>query len=94
MSAPAMHYEAQSAALPACETCGAHFTPKRGWARFCSTPCRNAFHGAERRKEAIRARALDLYAALAALAGHGVPVAIEAIKDLKPPIEPKDLLKP
>lgn len=66
-STPAMHSEAASHADLACEVCSSPFRPRRGaWARarFCSTRCRNAFHGAERRKEPIRAAALDLFAAL------------------------------
>lgn len=69
MSTPAMHLQAAGKDPLACETCGSLFTPKRGWARFCSTPCRNAFHAAEARKEAIRAAALDLYAGLVVARG-------------------------
>lgn len=43
-----------------CEQCGAPFTPKRPWARFCGSGCRNDFHGAEARKEAMRAAAPEL----------------------------------
>lgn len=63
-SAAETHPDAQGQGQPACDTCGSLFTPKRGWARFCSSKCRSAFHRAEDRKEAIRAAALDLYAAL------------------------------
>jgi len=43
------------------------FTPKRPWSRFCRTHgdgCRNAFHAAEARMEAIRKAAPALYEAL------------------------------
>jgi hypothetical protein len=63
-TAPAMHLEARGIAAVPCDTCGTVFTPRRGWGRFCSTRCRNAFHGAEKRKDAIKASALDLYEAL------------------------------
>lgn len=28
-----------------CDGCGNPFTPKRHWARFCKTACRNDWHG-------------------------------------------------
>jgi hypothetical protein len=56
------------------------YRARRRWTRFCSVRCRNAFHGAERRKEAIRAKALDLYAALviarAVVRGHDLEHAV------------------
>lgn len=59
-----MHLEAEGAtpetATKPCEQCGAAFAPKRPWARFCGTGCRNDFHGAEARKEAMRAAAAEL----------------------------------
>lgn len=43
------HSEPQGAA-PAhgttCEWCSGAFVARRRWARFCGTPCRNAFHRA------------------------------------------------
>lgn len=104
MSTPAMHLQAAGKPTTPCDTCGTPFTPRRSWSRFCSTPCRNAFHGAEKRKEAIRAAALDLYHALGRVAGSKVCsgagvdycahcIAAAAIKDLKPPVEPKALLE-
>jgi hypothetical protein len=47
-----------------CERCGAPFAPKRPWARFCGSACRNDFHGAEARKEAMRTAAPELLEAL------------------------------
>jgi len=57
----------------ACKTCGAPFFAKRKWQVFCRSDCRNAFHAAEARKEAIRGAAEDLYDALLAarVAIHG-----------------------
>lgn len=92
-TASPMHCALPSAPQQSCETCGASFAKRRSWGRFCGNQCRNAFHAAEGRKEAIRKRALGLYEALATLAAQGVPVAVEAIKGLKPPAEPKELLK-
>lgn len=72
MNSPETHFSAQGgAARPevACDTCGNLFAPQRRWSRFCGDPCRNAFHGAERRKEAIRAAALDLFEVLTAARG-------------------------
>ena len=59
-----MHLQAVGDAGRACDTCGTLFKPKRAWARFCRSDCRNAFHAAEARKEAIRGAAEDLYDAL------------------------------
>lgn len=52
-----------------CEQCGAPFAPKRPWARFCGTACRNDFHAAEARKQAMRAAAPEMYDALRLIAG-------------------------
>lgn len=122
-TASPMHLQAAGTAQAACDTCGALFTPKRSWSRFCTTRCRNAFHGAEARREAIKASATDMYLALRIIArsscerlttGPGscwsqpglTPeaeftadqwcrpcVALAAIHDLKPPVEPKALLE-
>lgn len=108
MNTPETHLAARSAAPEAgkpCDTCGGPVASRRKWARFCSTRCRNAFHGSENRVEAIKARALPMYQALAEIARIGCSTNVEncwcgyciakgAIKDLKPPVEPKDLLKP
>jgi hypothetical protein len=64
MNAPAMHSQAAPAVEPACETCRATFQPKRGWARFCSAQCRNAFHGAEKRRKAIERAGVPMYEVL------------------------------
>lgn len=50
-----------------CDTCGTAFTAKRSWSRFCSTKCRNDFHGEERRREQMRDAAPELYEALVLL---------------------------
>lgn len=92
-TASAMHLEARSLAAVPCDTCGTVFTPRRGWGRFCSTRCRNAFHGAEKRKDAIRAAALRMYDCLADFASQGNAAAAAAIEGLKPPVEPKALLE-
>lgn len=87
---------ALSATQATCEECGDLFTPKRGWGRFCKAKCRNDFHGRERRIEAIRAAALPMYRTLASIAGTEGPLgdqARAAIRDLKPPVEPKALLE-
>lgn len=44
MSAAGTHSEAAGAKEIACGTCRAPFRPKRGWQKFCSDACRNAFH--------------------------------------------------
>lgn len=36
-----------------CDQCSTPFMPRRGWARFCSPRCRNAWHSAMR-PEAVR----------------------------------------
>lgn len=106
------HVTASSAhaAAPACDTCGGPIRQRTRHAkRFCSNPCRNAFHGAERRKDAIRAKAVELYQALRLLHdnlaeyqrinnlggydNHDMRMARAAMDGLKPPVEPKDLLK-
>jgi len=69
MGSPTMHLEPPSdvgQAWKVCNTCGREVVSRRKWARFCSTKCRNDFHGAERRREAQRAAAPDLYEALLA----------------------------
>lgn len=94
-STPVTHCEAEQASQLACEQCGTLFASGRVWTRFCGDRCRNDFHTAERRKKAIRARALDLFTALRKIAeGHHDPigvnsqVAADAIKGLVPPEEP------
>jgi hypothetical protein len=79
MNSPEMHLAVAGKAEVACDTCGAMFTPKRAWSRFCrnhGNGCRNAFHAAEARKEAIRQAAPALYEALvrarAAIRGNDV----------------------
>lgn len=96
-----MHSDAAGVA-PAemtCAECGSPFKPRRSWQERCSKKCRNAFHGLERRKRAIEARALVMFKALTfiaesqACAGgvQAVPTfcphcaSVEAIKDLKAP---------
>lgn len=64
-----MHLDAQQATERPCDHCGTLFTPKRPWSRFCNTRgngCRNDFHAAEARKEAMRAAAPELFEALLA----------------------------
>jgi hypothetical protein len=36
-----MHCQPASAATRQCEYCADPFTPRRSWARYCSTACRN-----------------------------------------------------
>lgn len=89
-----MHLEA-AAATPgdrACAECGTLFAPRRPWQERCSKKCRNDFHGRERRKRAIEARAMVMFEALTKIAeGHNDPIGVnsqlaaEAIKDLKAP---------
>jgi protein-arginine kinase activator protein McsA len=52
--------EAGPGSLRACEACSAEFQAKRDWQRFCSAPCRKAYH-AKLTPEALRR---DLDAAL------------------------------
>lgn len=79
-----------------CATCATPFTPKRGWSRFCSLRCRNAFHGSERRVEAIKNAALTLYWALKDIAKEdGTPYgtqAAAALAGLKDPLTPAEML--
>jgi hypothetical protein len=55
--------QAESAGTPTgsheavCAACGAPFKPRREWQKFCSTPCRQAYH-AKLTPEALR-RDLD-----------------------------------
>ena len=80
---------ALSAAQRPCEECRGLFAPKRGWSRFCTTKCRNDFHGRDRRYAALREAAPRMYAALAKIAAEtGTPyatIATEALKGLKAP---------
>jgi hypothetical protein len=85
-----------------CKTCGVPFYAGRAWSVFCTTKCRNAFHGAEARKEAIKAAGVEMYNALAKIAAGPCEASTLAcahclaqatIADLKPPIEPKALLQ-
>jgi hypothetical protein len=66
MNSPETHLEPQGDARLACDTCGTLFKPKRSWSRFCRTKCRNDFHAAEARKEAMRQAAPELFEALLA----------------------------
>lgn len=79
-----------------CKECTLPFTPRRSWAEFCKNKCRNDFHAREARIEAIRARAVQMYEALRAVAASKVCsgagpeycahcIAGAAIKDLKAP---------
>lgn len=86
-----MHLEAAGAAPSAevpCAECRTPFVARRGWGRFCGSKCRNDFHGRERRKKAIAARALPMFEVLQAIAA-GCPDAAaraaEAVKGLKAP---------
>lgn len=89
-----MHCGDQGKPSLACETCGCHFTPRRSWSRFCNDRCRNAFHASEARREAIQAKAMELYGALREIAEGGSPeIARQAILGLKPPESPKALLE-
>lgn len=95
-SGPQTHSDAEGYKPQACDTCGSLFTPKRSWGRFCDSRCRNAFHQAEARIEAIEAKAPELYAALAQLGkveGPAGDMARRAIAGLKPPATPKQLLE-
>lgn len=49
-----------------CEACGRIFSPKREWQRFCTTPCRQAFH-AKLTPEALRRDIDELRRQVAAL---------------------------
>lgn len=91
-----MHSEAEGYSPQSCDTCGSAFTPKRSWSRFCDARCRNAFHQAEARSDAIKARALALYRVLASLSDVEGPVgeqAKAALAGLKPPETAKALLE-
>lgn len=61
-----MHLQAPGAAPGEvkCAECDSLFTPRKPWQVRCSKKCRNAFHGRERRRRAIEARALVLFQAL------------------------------
>lgn len=65
MNAPDHASNALSATEKPCEECGGLFAPKRRWARFCGTPCRNEWH----RKKAIgpEGRVAELERRVAAL---------------------------
>lgn len=91
MNSPETHLAEAGATQRSCKECGGLFTPRRAWADFCKNKCRNDFHGRERRKEAIRARSMEMYEALRKIAdGLADPwaaaaLAQAAIKDLKAP---------
>lgn len=100
MNSPETHLVKAGAPERPCDTCGNLFKPKRPWSRFCKTACRNAFHGTEARKAAIRDVAPAMYEALRAIlsgpcwepphdTGGVAPcphcIALAAIKDLKAP---------
>ena len=56
-----MHLQAQGGTEKTeatCEQCTKVFAPRRGWARFCSTKCRNDWHRAMRPEEVREAREL------------------------------------
>lgn len=44
VSTPQMHSEAAGAKELVCDVCRVQFKVKRGWQRFCSASCRNAYH--------------------------------------------------
>lgn len=93
---PETHLETVGKALLTCEACGNTFVLRRSWGRFCSPRCRNAFHQAEARIEAIRERAVQMYEALLKITWQGGERGQEAeqvIKGLKPPATPKQLLE-
>lgn len=46
MNTPQMHQTHFPGAQATCPVCKAAFTPKRSWQRFCSPPCRKAYHSA------------------------------------------------
>lgn len=87
MSTPAMHLEAAGEAPDtrvACDECSSLFAPKREWSRFCTRQCRNTFHGRERRRKLIEARALVMFEALTQIAREtGTPYATEAAKAIE-----------
>lgn len=85
MNAPAMHGEVAQQVQCARVGCSVLFTPRKRWARFCSAKCRNDHHGAERRIDAIRDRAVVMFTCLADFASQGNQAAAEAIKGLKAP---------
>jgi len=56
-----MHLQPAGRAEPpevTCDQCGAPFKARRGWARFCSPRCRNAWHSAMRPDAVREAREL------------------------------------
>lgn len=59
-----MHSEPAGAAGLTCEMCRCQFPVKRGWQRFCTPACRNAWH-ATMKPEAMRKDIDALRAALA-----------------------------
>lgn len=90
-----MHLEPAGHAPRPCDYCGATFTPKRAWSRFCSPAHRTAYHTSEGRARAIAEAAPRMFEALQQIArGEGAPagIAAAAIHDLKAP-EPIPALK-
>lgn len=83
------HSEAASVAQVRCEACGTDFTPRRAWSRFCNDRCRNAFHQAEARVEAIKAAGVPMYEALRVLREIIRGKDVEQVW-LNHPIEPAD----
>ena len=43
-----------------CPTCSTSFLPRRPWQKFCSTPCRAAWHSAAPLREALAAAEAEL----------------------------------
>lgn len=69
MNTDQTHSEPAGRVGKTCDTCHRVFAPGRAWSRFCDSRCRNAFHQAEARKDAIRAAALELFEVLTVARG-------------------------
>ncbi len=63
-----MHLDKPQPPQKPCENCGKPFTPKRAWARFCHSDCRNAWHRSMT-PEAMRRDLDELRARLAKIEG-------------------------
>lgn len=50
-----------------CQNCGTPFNPKKVWAKYCSTPCKNAFR---KKLEITGSRFMEIQTTLSALHGR------------------------
>lgn len=70
MNTAPMHANASSPREVACLVCEAVFVPRKPWAKFCSSACRNRFHHDKRTVEALTKRVESLEQQMEMVRGH------------------------